>query len=75
MLNTAQKKQRSDPSDTLEPDLVFGAESIAELTGQKVSAVYYWAAKGMYGDAVWKAGPKSLVASRRRLSELGKANP
>jgi hypothetical protein len=29
----------------------------------------------MYGDAVWKAGRKSLVASRRRLSELGKANP
>jgi hypothetical protein len=75
MLNATQKKPRSNPSDSLEPDLVLGAENIAKLTGQKLSAVYYWASKGMYGDAVWKAGRRSLAASRQRLRNLGKQNP
>ena len=45
MLDTAQEKQRRDrprhttPAKSPEPDLVFG-----RVTGQKVSAVYYWAA-------------------------------
>jgi hypothetical protein len=81
MLNiTPRERQRRDEQrrHSLEnpepkPDLIIGARNIAHETGQKLSSVYYWFSKGMYGDAVWKAGHKTLAASRQRLLELGKA--
>ena len=65
-------RQRAASAAEPEPDLIVGAAEIAKVTGQKLSSVYYWASRGMYGDAVWKAGHKTLCGSRRRLSELGK---
>lgn len=83
MLNVSpQEKARRDQqratslaASESEPDLIIGAENIAKHTGQKISSVYYWHSKGMYGDAVWKAGHKTLCGSRQRLLELGKSSP
>ncbi len=54
------------------PDLIIGARNIARVTGQKLSSVYYWFSKGMYGDAVWKASHRTLCGSHQRLRDLGK---
>ena len=59
------------PEASSEGEYVFGARGIARITGQKVGQVYYWHKCGMYRDAVWSAGPKSLVGSISKLRNLG----
>ena len=59
------------PVETSGGDYAFGARAIAKVTGQRVDQVYYWHKTGMYGDAVWAAGPKSLVGSIPKLRNLG----
>jgi hypothetical protein len=59
------------PTNTSATDYAYGARAIGRITGQDVGTVYYWHKNGMYGDAVWAAGPKSLVGSVAKLKNLG----
>jgi hypothetical protein len=59
------------PETSAESDYAFGARAIARVTGQTPQQVYYWHRMQMYGDAVWAAGPKSLVGSIPKLRNLG----
>jgi hypothetical protein len=59
------------PVDASESEYVYGARAIARVTGMAPSSVYYWHRNGMFGDAVWAAGPKTLVGSVSKLRNLG----
>jgi hypothetical protein len=48
-----------------------GARAIGRVTSQTPGQVYYWHKCGYYGDAVWSAGPKSLIGNIAKLRDLG----
>jgi hypothetical protein len=72
-VDTAHKRasELPPPQSPRPSDYVFGAAAIAAVTGQTPSQVYYWFRAGLYGNAVWKAGHKTLMGSRSRLMNLG----
>jgi hypothetical protein len=49
----------------------YGAAAIGKITNQKPSSVYYWFKRGLFGDAVWNPGGKTLVGSVAKLRTLG----
>jgi hypothetical protein len=53
-----------------ESPYAYGARAIGRITGQSPSTVYYWASRGMYGTAVWSAGPKTLMGDVAKLKNL-----
>jgi hypothetical protein len=59
------------PKNTKAPvDWIWGAEAIGREIGRSASQVYYLHSIGQFHGAVWKMGPKSLVASRDKLRDL-----
>jgi hypothetical protein len=61
---------KGESKGELEGAYVFGARAIGRVTGQTRGQVYYWHAQGMFGDAVWAAGAKSLVGNIQKLRNL-----
>jgi hypothetical protein len=59
-------------SDTTqnEADAVWGAENIGREIGRTAAQVYYLYREGHLDGAVTKLGPKTYVASRRKLQAL-----
>jgi hypothetical protein len=68
--NKAHRKTREQQSPS-ESDYLYGAAAIGAVTGQTAGRVYYWYKAGLYGDAVWKAGHRTLMGSRSKLQNLG----
>jgi hypothetical protein len=61
----------SDATQTeTESDAVWGAENIGREIGRTASQVYYLFREGHLDGAVTKLGPKTYVASRRKLHAL-----
>jgi hypothetical protein len=64
-------KEHHPPDPSAEGDYAYGAIAIGKITKQTRAQVYYWHNNGMYGNAVWKAGAKSLVGRISKLRNLG----
>jgi hypothetical protein len=69
------KSKRRQPIGVAPPpadqsDWVWGGEAIAEELGCTPEQLYYLFSTGIFGDAVFKLGRKTMVASRSRLREL-----
>jgi hypothetical protein len=74
-LRRAQKKAKDRAASAPDPDradFLYGADSISAFLGCSRHAVYYGLAHGIFGDGVWKAGPRSIMGSKSRLLNLGK---
>jgi hypothetical protein len=56
------------PSD--QSDWIWGGEAIAKEIGCTPEQLYYLFSTGVFGDAVFKLGRKTMIASRSRLREL-----
>jgi hypothetical protein len=53
-----------------EPDAIWGAEAIGREINRSAAQVYYLHRTGALDGAVTKLGPKTYVASRRKLQAL-----
>jgi hypothetical protein len=51
-------------------DWIWHGEAIAKEIGCTPEQLYYLFSQGVFGDAVFKLGRKTMVASRSRLREL-----
>ena len=51
-------------------DWIWHGEKIAQFPGISPEKLYYLFSQGMFSDAIWKMGRKTMVASRSRLREL-----
>jgi hypothetical protein len=61
----------SDTKETeAESDAVWGAENIGREIGRTAQQIYYLYGQGHLDGAVTKLGPKTYVASRRKLQAL-----
>ena len=54
-----------------ESNLVWGAEAIGRVINRKPEQVRRLHQLGFFGNAVWKAGHRTLVGSLPRLRNLG----
>jgi hypothetical protein len=53
-----------------EPDAIWGAEAIGKEINRTAAQIYYLHRTGRLRDAVTKLGPKTYIASRRKLQAL-----
>jgi hypothetical protein len=63
-------QQEETGSADSESDLIWGAAAIAKFIRRRRSQVYYMLGTGALDGAVKKIGHRTLVASKKKLSQL-----
>ena len=73
-LASVHKKRRQRQAETApqsdRSDWIWHGENIAREIGCTPEQLYYLFSQSVFGDAVFKLGRKTMVASRSRLREL-----
>jgi hypothetical protein len=62
--------QTTPTQSKAEPDAIWGAEAIGREINRSAAQIYYLHRVGALDGAVTKLGPKTYVASRRKLQAL-----
>jgi hypothetical protein len=69
-----RRRYAGRPVETTPPpdqsDWIWHGENIAAEIGCTVEQLYYLFSQGVFGDAIFKLGRKTMVASRSRLKAL-----